>query len=457
MSRCLGLLLVAVVASVGTLAAAERAVRPSGRTYSFQDARQTGSIDRVAVMLEVRGTLKVPKENKIERPKMSVDAKLAYDERTLEMGAAGRGPIRAVRHYDLAEATIRAGDEQFTPRLRPERSLMAVRADDAKVTLFSPRGQLTWEELDLVDLPVSSLLVERFLPDRAVTQGETWTHSDDLITAMLRLDRIGKNEVQSKLAEVTAKSAIIEMAGRVEGAINGVTTRIELKAKYRFSFQTRRIDWLGLLVHEDRDIGHVGPGLEIVAKLQMQRAPRESSKAISDKALAGLSLEPSDALTQLVFEPVGGGWRCQHDRCWFLTGGDRELAFLRMVDRGDFIAQCNVATLAQVKPGRQATLEEFQQDIQKALGDEFGDFVSASQKANEQNYRVLRVVARGTVSGMPIEWHYYLVADEHGRQVTFTFSVEQPLVERLRELDRQIVASLRFDAPRVAMKDKAAP
>jgi len=247
----------------------------------------------------------------------------------------------------------------------------------------------------------------------------------------------------------------VELSGRIDGATGGVTTRIEVKGKYRFDRKTQRIDWFGLLVNEDRDVGHVGPGFDVVARLRMQITPRSASERLSDEALRGLPRAPSDALTQLVFGPRRGGWRFQHDRRWFSTGNDDQLAFLRLIERGDFIAQCNVAVLKPVEPGKQATLKQFQHDIKQALGDDFGEFVSAGQRANEQNYRVLRVVARGTVSGLPIEWHYYLVADEHGRQITFTFTVEGPLAQRLGDLDQQMVASLRFDQPDVAANEKA--
>jgi hypothetical protein len=244
------------------------------------------------------------------------------------------------------------------------------------------------------------------------------------------------------------------MSGRIEGAISGVTTRIDVKGKYRFNRKTQRIDWFGLLVREDRDVGHVGPGVDAVARLRMQIEPRNRSEQLSAEALKNLPLRPSDKLTELVYVPQRGGWRFLHDRRWFSTGKDRQLGFLRFIEQGDFVAQCNVAAIEQVEPGKQATLEQFQQDIKQALGDDFGGFVSAGQKANERDYRVLRVVARGTVSGLPIEWHYYLVADKHGRQITFAFTVEGPLAKRLGELDRQIVASLRFDPPKIAAGDK---
>ncbi len=445
-----------VFLSAGSESAAAKPSKASGPSYSLRSARRADAVDRVATVLEVTGVLQSPHKGKIERSKMNVEARVVYDERTLEVPDGPGGPLRSVRHYDEAEAAIKLAKRKLTPELRPKRRLMAVEIDQAKITLFSPRGRLTRDELDLVDLPANSLLLDRFLPGQPVAQGDAWEHDDDLILATLGLERLTKNTVRSTLEEVNAKWATISMSGRVEGATGGVTSRTEVKGKYRFNRKTRRIDWFGLLVHEDRDVGHIAPGLEVVARLRMQIAPasEKSTERLSGAAFDDLPLRPSGELTQLVYEPRDGGWRFEHDRRWFLTGDDRRLAFFRFVDRGDFIAQCNVAAVGPVKPGKQATLEQFQKDIQTALGEGFGEFVSAGQKANDQDYRVLRVVVRGTSSGLPIEWHYYLVADEHGRQVAFTFTVEGPLAERLGDLDRQIVASLRFDKPEVALSSR---
>lgn len=431
-----------------------RAAGTPGATHTLRSARQAGSIDRVVSVLEVNGVLKTPRDGKTDQSKMAVNATMVYDERTLEMSRQPSGRLRSVRHYDRAEAKIDVDKGNLAPGLRGDRRLVAAQIEDAQVTLFSPQGQLTREELDLIDLPANSLLVDRLLPEGPVAQGETWAHDDDLVLSLFRLDRVAKQTLASTLTQIDEDAALIEMAGRIDGAVDGVPTRIDVKGKYRFDRKTRRIDWLGLLVHEDRDAGHVGPGLEVVARLRMQIAGRDGSERLADGALAGLALEPNDALTRLVFEPERGGWRMEHDRRWFTTHSDAQLAFLRLIERGDFIAQCNIAVLDPVEPGKQATLEQFQEDIRQALGDRLGEFVEAGQKANGQDYRVLRVVARGTVSELPIEWHYYLVADKHGRQVSFTFTVEGPLARQLGQMDQQMIASLRFDPPEVAAGEK---
>ncbi|MBN2291856.1 MAG: hypothetical protein JXM70_05490, partial [Pirellulales bacterium] len=269
-------------------------------------------------------------------------------------------------------------------------------------------------------------------------------------TALLCLDQIDKCEVKSELETLSDNSALMVMNGHVEGAISGVSTRKQIKAKYRFNRHTGRIDWFGLLVKEDSDIGHVNTGMELVARVQMQIKPVTSSPHLTDTALEDLTLEASDEMNQLVHRAPAGGWELSHDRRWFVTVNERARSVLRMVDRGDLIAQCNITTLAKVEPGKQIILEQFQNDIKEALGDNFEEFISASQHANESNCRVLRVEASGMSSELPVQWIYYLIADEQGHQVTFTFTVEKTNVERLANADRAVVETLRFIEPEVA-------
>lgn len=430
----------------------------SGESCLLKSSRAAGAIDRVTVQLEAGGEVKFVENKKVGREKMSVAAELGYHEKTLglsdnstqgESEAADKdsggavGGLRSLRYYDKAEAVIKVGKSGIKPTLDDERRLIAVDAGE-QVALFSPLGPLTREELDLLEALGDSLLLDRLLPARAASEGDSWDHSSQLLAALLGLDKIADCDVKSKLETLSDTSAMMTMEGRVEGAVEGVTTRMEIKAKYRFIRKTGRIDWFGMLVKEDRDIGHVNTGVELVARVQVQIKPDAACAQLTEKSLAGLLLEPSEEMSRLVFRSKTGGWEFYHDRRWIVTADERSHAVLRLVDRGELIAQCNVTNLAEVKPGKQVTLEEFQEDVKEALGESFGGFENASQQPGGDNYRVLRVVAGGESSQLPIQWIYYLIANEQGRQVALTFTVEKTHSERLANADRALAETLRF-------------
>jgi len=307
------------------------------KTYLFLSGRTPAVVDRVEVQLEVGGNLKVTAEDKVKRMKMSVVGNLIYDEKTLEVSPGSGGCLRSVRYYDKATAVLKVEDTQLKPALRDDRRLIGVEIDAPTTTVFSPRGTLTREELDLIDVLGNSLLLDQLLPQGPVAEGDTWKHSEKLMATLLGLDAVGQTDVQSVLSEVTDAAAIFELAGRIEGAVGGVATEIQLKAKYRFVRDSKRIDWLGLLVKEQRSIGHVRPGLDVVARLQVRILPQSGSTRLTDAALDDLPLEPTTRLSRLTYNSSQGDWCFRHDRCWHMTSEDSQLTVLRLIDRGELV------------------------------------------------------------------------------------------------------------------------
>lgn len=413
---------------------------------SLRSSLEPGSIAHVDVLLEVGGDLKLTEAGKIKSLKMSVVGKLAYDEKRLptQMDTAG---ARAVRRYTAAEATIKVEKGLLKPILRTDRQLVAAIEGKTEVDLFSPQGPLTREELDLIDVPASSLLVDHLLPAEPVSVGDHWRHDDQLLAKLLGLDAISASEVNSELKEIDATAARMELSGNVQGAIGGVSTELELKGRYKFNRAQGTITWFALLIEEKRSIGHVGPGAEVVAKLQMTVSPAAGVPELADEALANLSLEGKPEQLVLEYRSPGGRWSVQHDRRWHVMTDKPDAMAMRMLERGDLLAQCNVSQLPQAEPGKHPSLARFQEDVQRALDKDFKQFVHASETRNSLGYNIYRVVAEGVVSDLAIQWVYYLVADSNGQQVVFAYTLEPALTGQLADADLAIVESLVFKAP----------
>jgi len=378
---------------------------------------------------------------------LNAKAALVYAEKTLKWATSSEGVGRAIRHYEKAGASIAVGEGKFQPTLRPDRRLIAVEVRSPKVFLFSPQGLLTRDELDLVDLLGNSLLVEQLLPAQAVAVGDTWKHSDKLLAELCGLDAISSSDAQSVLRSVNDAAAQIEMAGYVAGSVNGLSTKMQLKAKYRFDVKAKRITWFALLVKENRQPGAIGPGLDVVARLQMKIVPGATSAELSETALKRLSLEPTASLERLSYASPEGGWQAAYDRRWVLISEKQELTVLRMADGGDYVAQCNISAMSP-GDGTPLALSDFQDEIRTALGKSFRQFVKASQSVTEAEYRMDRVAAQGEVSGVPIQWIYYRIADQRGRHLVVLFTVEANMGERLQENDRELVRAIRFVDPK---------
>jgi hypothetical protein len=412
--------------------------------------------DRVEAVLEASGPLKVV-EGHAKDPKkatsldMKAAATLAYSEKSLKIPPSGGLPAQAIRYYDKAGATIRVGDSEFKPTLRDERRLIGVEIRSPKVVMFCPKGPLTREELDLVDLLGNSLLFDMLLPPHAVAVGESWKHSDKLLAALVGLDSVDHSDAQSVLQSVADGAAQIEMAGYVAGAVNGLSSTIQLKAKYRFDTKAQRITWFALLVKESREAGPIGPGLDVVARVQVKVTPGAQCSQLAETALKGLPLEPSVPLEQLSYAFPEAGWEMTYDRRWLVISERKGLTILRMADGGAYVAQCNISSAAPGE-GKQVTLAEFQEDIRRALAKSFRQFVKASQTVTKDEYQVYRVAAQGEASGVPIQWIYYRVADKLGRQVVILFTVEANMDERFKASDIDLVRAIRFIDAKAATK-----
>lgn len=425
-------------------------------TYKLQSKRSLESADRLEVVFEVGGTLEVGEgqsEDAKKRPPIKMDAKaaLSYSERVLPPASSGEPSSRAVRWYDKAKASIQVGEDTFKPVLRSERRLIAVDVGGAKVLLFGVRGLLTREELDLVDLFGNSLLIDQLLPSMPVAVGATWKHSEKLLAGLCGVDSVSESDAQSVLQSVNEEVAQIEMAGYVAGMVNGRSTRMQIKSKYRFDLKAGRITWFAMLVKENRDSGPIEPGLDVVARLQMKITPAVSCEELADKALKDLSLEATAESRQLAHASPEGGWRLAHDRRWVLISEKKDLTVLRLADEGKYVAQCSISAVSS-GTSKPLPLSEFQEEIRRALGKNFQQFVRASQSMSEAQYQVYRVEVRGEVSGVPVQWIYYRLADQPGRSMVVLFTIESNMGDRFHESDRDLVRAIRFVDPKVAAK-----
>jgi len=266
------------------------------------------------------------------------------------------------------------------------------------------------------------------------------------------LDTVTKSDLESKLVDVIAGVARIQMGGRVEGNSEGAAVEMDVKAKYQVDLKPTRVHWLGLLVREHRAIGEVVPGTDVVLRLEMKITPVAKTERLTDAVVMALPPQPPTASLGLEHHSADGLWSLRYGRDWYITADERDLTVLKLLNQGERIAQCNISSLAKVPVAKLPTLAAFQEEVREALGKSFSEFVEVGQAPNAVNYRIYRVVARGAVNELPIEWHYYLVANEHGQQAAFAFTVDAALVGRLANADKQLVDQFRFADPKLAAK-----
>jgi hypothetical protein len=128
---------------------------------------------------------------------------------------------------------------------------------------------------------------------------------------------------------------------------------------------------------------------------------------------------------------------------------------MRFVNRGELIAQCNIASSTKTidKP---VELADFQNDVQQALGKMFGRFERAGEDSTPSGLRTLRAIASGKTEDVTVQWRYYLVHDKQGRVLSVVYTMETPFVDQFGDDDQPIINSVQFTEPKLATGAKPA-
>lgn len=436
---------VARISLAGVLAVQSLATSaPPSDIVDLRPQPGANSLRQARVVIETEGKLKLNADGQdVKHLPLKATADLTYFERVLPSSKADSA-FRTVRKYRAAEAKIRLHESDLVNQLRDDRRLIALESTPAQALLFSPHGPLTREELDLLATPGSGLSLETLLPPRPLKMGSTWEASEGAVARLLGIEAVSQHDIVCTLDSVKDNLAIITLAGKVSGAVGGVSSDCELKGKLNFDLKQRLVTWLTLAIKENRAIGHAQPGYEIVTTARMVIAPLAAVPDLSDKAIAGLPLKPGPGEKLVEFCSESGGLQLRHDRRWNVMLERPDLTVLRMVDRGDLIAQCNITPRPSLGKDQQLTMEGFQADVKRVLGKNFEEIIEASEETADGGLRFLRVVVAGKTGELPIQWTYYHVSDDKGHRASLVFTLEASLLERFAAIDRELIAGFEF-------------
>ncbi len=404
-----------------------------------------GAVQRVKAVLEVSGHLltKEPKQSDEEARKHPLKAigNLVYEERLIDLSTR-----RAQRFYEQAEAEIEVDDQVQQVELREDRRWIRVSAEANAPTMACLEGGLTRQELDLLEIPAGSHLLALLLPQEPVAVGDRWQHENDHLAPLFNLDAVTVNDVHSELKGVAEGEARMELTGQLVGSVQGAVTNLEIKAKYSFHLQHRQITWIALAIRENRSIGLGTPGLHVNARLRMVAEPVAETQPpplpdVSDAP----ELETASTAALLEYRPEDRGFVLLHDRHWHVLREEPRLSVLRWVDQGQLVAQCNLLSLPPANAKHELKLEDFQQEIQRALGESAQRIVDARETDLGPEIRALRTVVSGQVSGVPIQWIYYhLTHTASGKRLSCVFTMSAEELERFGGEDLSLAGSILF-------------
>ncbi len=416
------------------------------------------SLFRVRMELDLEGNVNVPSNALVSRKSetklpIKSDAIFDYEERFRRPADADlRSEITtSERYYHEAKSTSRLSRRDQTATLRDSVRHAIVRRDMLPEVVYGVDDYLTQHEVDLLKVPASSIMVDSVLPKDAVTQGTQYAVDQQALVSLLNLASIQESDVLGEVVEITPEAVKLQLRGKVSGTTDGVPTVVRVVGKLTFDRQLATTTWLAMALHETREIGKAEPGFDIAATIKMIRKPLDKPIALPATPAAVAITEPipqDRMLVELASREIG--LTTLMDRRWRIMSDVPGSAMMRMIENDRSIAQCDFRPLADLKPGQQWTLEAFQADVRRTLGERLSQLVEGDERLSDSGLRVLRITAAGSVQGVGVQWVMLHFSDDSGRRILATFTMDSASVDAFAGSDVQLANSLRMTAKQPA-------
>lgn len=383
-------------------------------------------------------------------------AAFRYRERRLPSAGRDFQSLRALREFEMATMQTQVAGLDSGAELPPKQRLVVAHGDRSGLQAYCPGQPMSRETVDLLELPGDPLILTALLPRTPVTSGAQWQAPEWAAQMLATLEAVDKVAINCRLATVNASDAVIEFTGTANGQRYGANTDVTISGRLVFDRKFSMIRQTTAKYVIKSSIGTINPGIDATVDATVDRNLADSPGRLSDALADAIPLEPPAADLLLDFAAPPWGVTLSFDRKWYvfqaLFEGTPQVAILRLMDNGSLICQCNLSPIAAAAPGEHTPVDQFEADIQQALGDKFKKVVKRDRLPLEDGRTVLRLVVEGemTVKGdegmvkLPMNWIYYLCADRTGKQMSFVFVVEPAYLQLLAGRDLAMVKSVRF-------------
>jgi hypothetical protein len=411
---------------------------------NLAETPQPGDCSRYTAELRLSGHLIVTQEGKKQELKLDARARHQFAERTL---AVGDGlPARSARHFDAAAAAAEVGGEAEKHGLPDDRKLFVVHRNADGLFCYSPAGPVSRDELDLVAEHFNPQCLAGLLPGKQVSVGDTWPVGNAAAQAACLYDGLIKNALTGKLTEAKDGFATFGISGTTEGIENGAKVAMTINAVGKFHIASSRVVELTWQQADDREQGPVSPASKVEATVILKREVLpQPPKELTDEALATVPKdEPPARLTLLRYADPRGRYQFVYPRDWHVTGQTEAHLVLRLLERGEFVAQATVGVWKAAEPGKHATPEEFKKAVSQAPGWVATRLLEDTEVPAMNGRWLYRVLAEGKMEDQPVVQGFHLLAGPQGDQVVVTFALKPEKVKVLGPRDLNLVNAIEF-------------
>jgi hypothetical protein len=414
------------------------------QTYELAETPKVGDCLKFDLAMKLTGEMRVTRDGKPLPLKMEATAAHVFPERILAVGPNGLIQ-KAARVYETARASITTGSDRSERTLRPERRLVVAQQAKGQGLVYCPAGPLTHQELELTSEHFDTLSLAGLLPGKAVQVGETWKVPNEVAQVLCSFEGLTSQDLVCKLEEVKDKSARVTVTGTANGIDLGALAKLTIQGTYQFDLEAKCLVALEWKQKDERGQGPASPATTVETTTTMKRAVIERPASLSDVALISVpdGLEPPAGMTLLTYHHDGKpGFDLAYSREWQLVGQTRDKAILRLMDRGDFVAQATLTPWESAKEGEHMTPQAFREAMAKTPGWEQGDVVQEGEIPAEKGRWIYRVSAPGLMDGIKVVQNFFLIAGPGGEQIVVAFTMTPSQAEKLGTCDLALISGL---------------
>jgi hypothetical protein len=434
--RVLGALTVAAVAAQGGQA----------QTCNLAEVVAVGDCFHITLDMKLTGEMRFQKATSSVPLKEEMSARHVYPERVLQVGT---GAVqKTARVYETAQAAFVVGDDRFEKTLRGDRKLIVAQRYQDQATVYSPAGPLTRSELQLTGDHFDTLSLPQFLPGKEVAVGDTWKIPAAAVQAACNFEGLTEHSLTGRLESIQDGIAFFSLSGGATGIDIGALVKAKIEATGRFDLKAKRVVALEWKQKDQRDQGPVSPATTTETIITLGRAVIQQPPSLSDVALVpvpeGLTVPPP--LLQLDYRDPQGRFSLLHSREWHIVSENKEHMVMRLMDRGDFVAQVTLTPWINAGKGKHLSVEEFKSKMNESSGWQAEQELQAGEVQGQEGRWVYRLSEAGHMDQLAVLQNFYLVAAPDGEQMVLAFTMTPKQADKLGARDLSFVGGLEVPA-----------
>ncbi len=254
------------------------------------------------------------------------------------------------------------------------------------------------------------------------------------------------HELTAKLEEVSDGFATITVGGKATGIELGAMVKLTISARARYEILPKRLVQIDWTQKDERDQGPVSPASTVESTTVVKRAAIEQPKELSESALESVprGFDPPAALTLVYHRDAHNRFDAAVSRDWHMVAQTDKHLVLRLVDKGELVAQVSLTPWSKADAGKHVSADDFKQVMASAPGWQLEEVLEAGEIPADNGRWIYRISARGQMDDLKVVQTFFMVASANGDQVIAAFTMKPGQAAKIGNRDLTLVGSIGF-------------